>query len=257
MAAETEKELKQLARRFVELAEMTYQRNQYLYTGFLTLAEQDLLHRTASEFSHVPCLLFGGGEGCERVMARFGSEELLGYEEPFPILCLHIRPRAEKFAEELSHRDFLGACMNLGIERAMLGDIVMAGKGAYLYCSESIGPYIMEQLTRVRHTAMRCELADGKAAAGEVTLAEREYQAASERLDGIVAKVFGLSRAESIALFREKKIFVNGRLQENNSAVPQKKDVITVRGHGKFVYGGAEGVTRKGKLRVKVFLYGA
>ncbi len=53
-------------------------------------------------------------------MIQFGSYETLGYEEEFPITLIKISPLIEKYAESLSHRDYLGALMNLGIKREML-----------------------------------------------------------------------------------------------------------------------------------------
>lgn len=64
--------------------------------------------------------LYGGREEAERKILRFGSEAELGYEQPFPICCIRIRPLSAKFADKLSHRDYLGALMNLGIERSTM-----------------------------------------------------------------------------------------------------------------------------------------
>ena len=78
---------------------------------------------------------------------------------------------------------------------------------------------------------------------------------ASERIDGIVAKVYNFSRSQSIELFRGKKVYVNSRLCENNSYLLKNGDTISVRGYGKFVYNGVEYLTKKGKLSVKVGIY--
>ena len=74
--------------------------------------------------------LFGGCDETERNIARFVDSEEPGYEEDFPIVCLEILPKSEKFAEPLCHRDFLGALMNLGIERKNIGDISVMHKRA-------------------------------------------------------------------------------------------------------------------------------
>lgn len=255
MTAETEKELQQQKKRFRELAGKCYMQNVYCFTGFLGMAQLDCFYHAQPEFSHVPYTLFGGNDGCERQMVRFGSKEQLGYEEPFPIVCLELAPLQEKFAEELTHRDVLGACMNLGIDRSTMGDIVMHGKCAYLYCVETIAPYIMEHLTKIRHTNVSCRLFDGEMDALAPKLMQKEYQTASERLDGIVAKAYNLSREKSLLLFREKKIFVNGRQQENNSGVPKTGDVVSVRGYGRFVYRGVTHTTKKGKCNIVVEFY--
>ena len=83
-------EEKLLGRRFIELAEASETQNRYTYTDFLGLAELDVFHRTLREIHHIPYALFGGHELCERQMVRFGSSEILGYEEDFPISCLKI-----------------------------------------------------------------------------------------------------------------------------------------------------------------------
>ena len=102
-----------LKKRFRELARKCYQQNQYTFTGFLSLADLSCFYETEKEISYVPYTIWGGSDLCERVMIRFGSEEELGYEEEFPIVCIEVKPLAAKFADELTHRDFLGALMNL------------------------------------------------------------------------------------------------------------------------------------------------
>lgn len=251
----TDKELEQAKKRFRELADKCYRQNVYCFTGFLGMAELNAFYEVSREISHVPCMVFGGNTGCERQMVRFGSEEMLGYEAPFPIVCLEICPRSEKFADRLTHRDVLGACMNLGIERSTLGDIMVKDFHAYLYCTEGIGPYIVENLSRIRHTSVICRQYTGQEERLPPVLEERIYQVSSERLDAVVARALGLSREKSAVLFREKKVFVNGRQQESVSYVPGKGDVVTVRGYGKFVYHGLSHMTRKGKCSIVVAFY--
>lgn len=245
----------QLKKRFAELAQKSYRQNVYCFSGFLSLAEQDVFYQVKSECPETDCTLYGGNDDCERQMARFGSEEQLGYEQPFPIVCIRIKPLLAKFAEELGHRDYLGACMNLGIERSTLGDILVRPDCAYLYCAETISPFIVENLTKIRHTSVRCSIFTGKAEALQPEKIKREYQVASERVDGVAAKVFGFSRAQILESFRQKHVFVNGRLQESNSAPLRAGDRVTVRGYGKFVYGGVTHMTRKGKCGIVVELF--
>lgn len=207
------------------------------------------------ELSYVPVTAFGGTADCERVMLRFGSEELCGYEEHFPIQCIEISPVVEKFGEELGHRDYLGALMNLGIERGTLGDIIIVGKCAFLFCTEKMAPYIMENLNQVRHTNVRCRIARNIPESTITRLERRTVQVSAARADSIIAKVYNLSRSEGVELFRAKKIFVNGRLNENNSGQLKPGDKVTVRGFGRFQFVAVAGETRKGKLNVEVDIF--
>ena len=106
--AERDKELQLLEKRFAELADRAWQQNLFVFTGFLSLAEQEVLWRSAAK-AGVHIELYGGMDGAERCMGRFGDPEEFGYEEPFPICAVKIEPLAEKFAENFSHRDFMGS----------------------------------------------------------------------------------------------------------------------------------------------------
>ena len=105
------------------------------------MAELDIYYQMENELSYVTVTAYGGTNDCERVMLRFGDGELCGYDEEFPIVCIEISPVSEKFGEALTHRDYLGALMNLGIERSTFGDIVIKDKRAFLFCSEKMAPY--------------------------------------------------------------------------------------------------------------------
>lgn len=244
-----------LRKRFVDLANQSYRNNIYTFTGFLSPSEQDDFYRTISQIGQVEYAWSGGMEGCERQMLRFGSPELLGYEEAFPIRCVEIKPTALKFADKLSHRDFLGALMNLGIERSMLGDIFIREKTGYVFCHEKVADYILANVDRVRHTSVKCRCLQEIPEELKPEMREERLIVSSERLDGIVAKLFHLSRSQSLLLFREKKVFVNGRCTENNSGVCVQGDVVSVRGFGKFIYGGSVYETKKGNLSITVQRY--
>ena len=242
-------------KRLAELANKAYTNSQYFFTGFLSLAELNSYYQMERELSYVPVTFFGGTADCERVMLRFGDKELCGYEEPFPIVCVEIAPLVEKFGEALNHRDYLGALMNLGIERATLGDIVIIGKHAFLFCTEKMSSYIIEELDKVRHTNVRCEIAKEIPESTVTRLERKAVQVSAARADSIIAKLYNLSRSESVELFRAKKVFVNGRLNENNSGQLKSGDKVSVRGFGRFVFVGVSGETRKGKLNVEADLY--
>ena len=242
-------------KRLTELANKAYSNSQYLFTSFLSMSELDLYYQIEREISYVPVTMFGGTKDCERVMLRFGSEEFCGYEEPFPITCIEIAPMIEKFGEVLSHRDYLGALMNLGIERSTLGDIVIIEKTAYLFCTEKMAPYILENLSQIRHTHVRCRIAEHVPESTITKMERKSCLVSSERADSVIAKLYNMSRSQGVELFRAKKVFINGRLNENNSGMLKPGDRVSVRGYGKFIYQGTAYETKKGKLSVEVDVY--
>lgn len=242
-------------KRFGELADKAYNNGQYLFTGFLSVSELDIYYQMERELAYASATVFGGTADCERMMLRFGSEELCGYEEDFPIACIQISPLIEKFGEELSHRDYLGALMNLGIERHTLGDIVIMGKHAFLFCADKMAPYILENLEKVRHTNVSCRIAEKIPESTITNLERKTVQISAVRADSMIAKVYNLSRGGSVDLFRAKKILINGRVNENNAGQLKPGDTVSVRGFGRFRFVEISGETRKGKLSAAVDIF--
>lgn len=255
MAIESEKELQQLKNRMRDLAERSFRQGMFTFTGFLSLGEQDIYWQLEKELHYASGKLWGGAEDNERKVLRFGSPEELGYEEPYRIRCIHIRPLMEKFADELSHRDFLGALMNLGIDRSTLGDIRVGNKEAYLFCLESVATFVCENLNQVKHTHVRCEaVPEGQLPPQEEPVPVR-LQVSSERADAVLAKAYNQSRGEVLEWFRAGRVYIEGRLCGNNSRLLKEGEAVNARGFGKFLYQGVESTSKKGKLNVRIALY--
>ena len=188
-------------------------------------------------------------------MVRFGDPDELGYSEDFPISVIKAEPIAPKYADRLTHRDFLGALLNLGIERSTLGDIPIIDNVGYIFAKGDIAPFIVSELTRVKRTDMRLSLIDSLPEGELYRTERRKIQAVGERVDAVIAKVFGISRDESLSLFKKHLVFIDGRQCENNSYIPKRGEIISVRGHGRMIYLGYESTSKKGKLNIEVDLY--
>jgi len=240
-----------LKNRLTELANRSQSRGIWTTSEFLSLAEQDTLLRLRLS---APYTLVGGFDAAERRVAHFGSEESCGWVEEAPIVCVKIAPVMDKFADKLTHRDFLGSLMGLGIRREVLGDIVVADNRGYLFCLDSIADYIISQLESVKRTTVTCALSSPPAKLSEPP-AETSLVIASERLDAIVSAVYRLSRSQGQELISGGKVYISGRLVESSSAALKEGDVISVRGLGRFTYEGISRETKKGRLRVNVRIY--
>lgn len=256
MPITSEKDLQNLKNRILELADKSYTRSIYTYTPFLGLSEQQVFYEVEKEVSYAGCDMYGGSPICERKIIRFGSPDTFGYDEEYPIACIEMVPAALKFAEKLTHRDFLGAVMNLGIERGLVGDIILNKDGAILFCNENIASYITDNLNKVRHTNIKCSILKKVSELEAAVPKTVSLTVSSPRIDGVIAKLYNISRSESQSLFYAGKIFVNGRLTENAGYQLKKDDAVTVRGYGKFIYYGQTGVSKKGKDRIEAGVYG-
>jgi RNA-binding protein YlmH len=248
-------ELELLEGRLSELCQKSFERDVFTFSDFLGLMEQTVLKKATKGFPASHVTLFGGAEGCERVMARFGNPDALGWEEPFPIVCLKIAPKSQKFADDLTHRDFLGALMHLGFRREMLGDIAIFENVGYLFAEEKMAEHILASLTEVKRTAVTVTVAEDIPTGDLFRTETVTIQVQSERLDAVIAKVFSLSREDAQGYFAKSLVFVNGAVTESTSHVPKVGDKISVRTKGRFIYGGAVSLSKKGKTNVRIEKY--
>ena len=170
-----------------------------------------------------------------------------------PIAVVRISPLNEKFADALSHRDFLGSLMNLGVERYKLGDILIDGNQAYLICMADMADYICAELKKVRHTSVYCEVEAGlPEELTEPKTERKEGSVASVRLDAVLSLAFSSSRSKMVPLIEGGQVFINGKLVTSPSASLKEDDLVTVRHMGKFHYVGVQNQTKKGRLYVAV-----
>ena len=243
----------QLRNRLKELSRRSYEKGIYTYSGFLSLAELSELY--AMRDTEAPYTVSGGMEGCERKLVRFGSPELTGYDEELPIVCLTGEPKQARFSEALTHRDWLGSLMGLGITRSAVGDIIIKENKAYIFCLENMADFIIENLTQVKRTAVRLNVSDHLPEGELYALKETVFQVASERIDAIISHAWHLSRSEAIKLISDERVFINSRLVSSPAKTPAAGDIISVRGTGRLRYMGAEGTTKKGKLNVRAAIF--
>ncbi len=199
----------------------------------------------------VEVLFSGGYEGAERCIAAFFEGEA---PESWPIECL----RAEWNADyaKAQHRDFLGAALGLGIERSMLGDIVVGDSCAYLFVMEAAVPMILSELESAGRAklsierAQTIELPEQKGASVRDTVS-------SMRLDAIVAAGYSLGRAEAQELIRRGLVKLNHLPEERTDARVREGDLISARGHGRLRVDEEQGLTKKGRLGVRMTRFGA
>lgn len=241
-----------LQRRFAELHTRAQTRQTLVCSDFLNLHEQDVLQ---SAKGVAPYILFGGYPLSERKIAFFGATAQAEAERAAPFLLLKIAPAAPKFADALSHRDFLGSILALGLRREMIGDIVLSDNCGYVFCMESIAAFLTDNLDRVRRTTVRVSPCD---ALPDALTAEPEpvsVVVASERLDAILSAVFRLSRSEAQKLIGAERVFVDSCCITRSDIFLKENCTVSARGYGRFRYCGTERETKKGKLRVAVQVY--
>ena len=175
--------------------------------------------------------------------------DALAFTWDYPIDCIRLEPKAVKFSEDLTHRDYLGAILNLGVDRSVVGDILIEDHTASFFCLRQMTDFFLENLCRVRHTTVVASKIEDPGDLPRPELKPVSGTCASVRLD------FGTSRSSIVHCIEEGLVFVNGKLITSNGYEPKEGDIISVRKKGRFIYDGVSRQTKKGRLGVRILLY--
>lgn len=242
-----------LLKRLSDLAHKAEQQYYCTFSEFLNMNEQDIFLKHKEDFAGVHYEMYGGYPDAERRMIAFYPDDYV--KEKFPIDCLSVHPVNEKFSDHLTHRDFLGAILNLGIDRNRIGDLLIDQNSAYVFCICQISAYITEHLTKVKHTKITSALCDVPEIALSPKFRTKQGTVTSIRLDSVVALAFNLSRTTAAGYISAGLVFINGKLTESASAVPKSNDIISVRKLGRFKFENTALKSKKDKFVVKAHIY--
>lgn len=245
-----------LIKKLSEKADRAYYSNIKEYSSFLDLNEQEVFKWNLKEFKDVNYVFYGGYPEAERKIICFYNSDLsidVENMSEYPVSILKVTNNS---TQRCSHRDYLGAVLNLGITRDLIGDIIVIENSAYVYCMEHISDYICDNLTQVKNCCITIFKEDKEALINikpEYTLIKGSVS--SLRIDSIVKLAFSMSRTNSQSLILGKKVFINSKPVEKISQLIQQNDIISVRGIGKCRISKIGELTKKSRIIVEIYYY--
>ena len=214
--------------------------------GFLNEHEAAMLRENIS--SRHGLVYYGGYPSAERVMLGAGAGE-----EDFPIVALEFVYKPEY---QLSHRDFLGALMALGIRRETVGDILTGTGRTVAFVTAEIAPFILDNVDKIGRVGVRVAQTDTDDLPEGDKGEERTLTLSSLRLDAFTAAVCGLSRDKASKLIKADLVTVDHVIQNDVALRLGEGSVVTVRRYGKYKLSALLGSTKKDRLRIAVIHYG-
>lgn len=216
------------------------------FFSFLSERKQALAKKYLESIYFDNYLFYGGYENSERkVLGLFYDKQKV----EFPVSAIEFRYRN---CDRLTHRDFLGALMSLGIERETVGDILVEDGRCVVFVKSELKDYIVSQLFKIGNTGVKIKDADSDNLPKGRGFEETTYTVSSLRLDNIVAAISNLSREKTKTLILSGNVSHNFLQTQNVSQIINSGDTLTIRGKGKFVLNGILGETRKGRIRISV-----
>lgn len=256
-----------LSGRIQDLSRRAFERGHMTHTGFLSASELSQFYEMfpcdSTTVNGAQSLVFGGHTEADRQLVCF----LPSYMDPAQFLkeemasggvirVLHAEPVQAAFADELTHRDYLGALMHLGIAREVIGDILQdtadRAKDAYIYVLAEHAPHLQEELVRVKHTTVRCRILPPSGCHLQPRFEAFSGSVASSRLDAVLSMACKLSRSGAQERIARGDVALNGMEVTDPARQLREGERISIRGFGKFLYDGEEGRSRKGRIFVRL-----
>lgn len=228
-------------------------------TKFLDSHEQavagNLIRSGAGGAADISYRFYGGYDNAERRLLIIIPG---GYDHDESVLSLLkiLRIRVPRGSRQLTHRDYLGSVLNLGIERYLIGDILVRDDGADMIIVPEIGDYLMQEYCRVAHTEIITELLDvDELIIPEGRVKEITDTVSSVRLDSILSSAFGLSRTKAADAIRSGIVSVNHIESTKPDMKLDEGDVLVLKGKGKAVLTEFGGESKKGRIWIKINRY--
>ena len=218
-------------------------------TAFLDPLQLELAEAVLHDTPGLSYTGYGGYPGAERVCLHLFPA---GQQGSLPdVACILIEGQ---FGDSLTHRDFLGALLGLGLRRDQIGDILtLPGGATAAMVIRSKADFICTHLTRVGSLPVECSISGP----GQLPLPDEEGKeisgtVASLRLDAVLSLGFSLSRSRVVLLIKGGLVKVNWRPVNAPSFQLDAGDLVSLQGRGRLKLVSLQGETRKGRVRLNL-----
>ncbi len=213
------------------------------YYGFLNEHQAQLIKDRLHFLDD--CVFWGGYSEAQRVVFGANTDNTLA----FPIVALKFSYKKEF---KLTHRDFLGAFMALGVERSTIGDIIVYDGQAIVFVKSEMADFFIREISKVGRVGIGVSTVDIDNLEIVSDFELIDLTVSSLRLDVLVSALCAVSRDKSQKMIKADLVCVNHNVTNNVSATISVTDVITIRKYGKFVFIAENGFSKKGKIRITV-----
>lgn len=247
---------RRLMHRIEELCDLAYTRGIPRYTGFLSDREQVLAQAACNRAGFVAPHFWGGYDGAERCVLCLEPPDTWK-EEPVAYLRLLAYTGPEKFP---THRDYLGAILGLGLDRACLGDLLQDPEDArvfYAMVLEDKQEFIALELTNAGRYSVKAEACDQlpQHLWRGTEHSMQETTVSSLRVDAVLAAMMHTSRTCAAEYIAAGRVEINHLPVHAAHEPVYTRDIFTVRGIGRFRLMEIGGKSRKDRIFISFFQY--
>ena len=243
---------KTLLAAILDKANAAQNKNTPAFTKFLSPAQQviacQMLDHIKAEYT-----VFGGRKGAERAVLCFLpdwlDEDFLQSEDS-PVAAIKAAFKSDR---ELTHRDFLGSLMGLGLQREAVGDIYVYEDCCYFVLIRDIVPFVMQNLTSAGRASLSLTMTELSALPEkEERFESRKDSVMSMRLDGVVSAAFNVSRDTAAEMIKAGRVSLDHLECLKGDKTVHSGSIISVRGLGKVKIEQTGTLSRRGRMGIEV-----
>lgn len=236
-------------RQILDKIEMVMNNHLVESTDFLDPYSRLLAKSIINQFLEVNYLEQGGLKESERQIITIHPDYYYLGDRDLNIVALRLRGNFEN----LSHRDFLGSILGLGINRSKIGDILLHDDFTDIILKKEILNFIQFNLDKVGNNNISIEeISLQEIVPGKIYYKEIQKTLSSNRLDVYISGAYNLSRQESTKLVKSGNVRVNWEPINKISKELEIGDIISIRGYGRSVLHSIDGLSKKGKIKSKI-----
>ncbi len=237
--------------RLLDKVDLVKERNQKVVTKFLNPHQQNIAKNILEQVSEINYKVDGGFKRSERKRVLIFPDYLFPDHQIVPLSFYEIEGNFDFV--NISHRDFLGALLGLGIKRDYVGDIIVLENSAQIIIASEIKDEIELNLSHVNEVPINLKKIDKE----EIKFKPKNHKeilatVASMRLDAIVSAGFGESRSRSSQYITSGKIKLNWKEVNNVSAEVEVEDMISFKGRGRLFVAEKRGRSNRDRIKLKL-----
>ena len=220
-------------------------KSQPRFVGFLSPEEAAEVTAQVLNCKH---LFFGGYNMADRTYVGLFPDWCEISEDLFPITPISFTFRE---CDKLTHRDFLGTLMSLGLKRSAIGDIVVQNGNAVVFANTDIAGYIVSQVQKVGGVGVTLKIETKVDVTKNINFLECSATISSNRVDNVVAALTAKGRTNATKLIAEGIVTINSKQVTKNTQLVNNGDAVSIRKYGKFIITSADEKTKKGRLIIE------
>lgn len=244
-------ELQKSILRLLDLSEKSSRQESVEVSGFLdpyTLETARGILRDSDAFHSTD----GGYRSAERARLAFFPEG----KDAIDFRLSYIRVSGNFHFRHVSHRDYLGSLLALGLNRDKIGDILVMEDGCQVVLDSEIADFVRYNWMKVNQVSVRAAAMDREdLLLPDISAKEIRSTVASLRLDAVLGLGFGESRSKVVPDIKGGRVRINWKTITDPSFHLNAGDRIACQGKGRLRLKEISGPSQKGRLFVTILRF--